>query len=157
MADAIIDRINPKDLATITHLYNNVFRPEREESYIRRRLEGRRAILAQVARIEHDAVGFYMGFELKPDTHFVWLVGVVPDMRRAGIATQLMHAAHDWAHMEGYRFVRFECDNRIRPFLHFGIANDYDIVGMRWDTDRMTNLIIFQKQISEGLDDSHVD
>ncbi len=154
MADAIIDRINPTDLVTITHLYNNVFRPVREEDYLRRRLEGRRGVLAQVARIERDAVGFYLGFELKPDTHFVWLVGVAPDLRRAGIASQLMHAAQDWARTEGYRFVRFECDNRIRPFLHFGIANDYDIAGLRWDPDRLTNLIIFQKQIADALDDS---
>lgn len=150
MADAIIDRINPTDLVTITHLYNNVFRPTREESYLRRRLESRRGVLAQVARIEHDAVGFYLGFELKPDTHFVWLVGVVTEMRRSGIASQLMHAAQDWSHTEGYRFIRFECDNRIRPFLHFGIANDYDIGGLRWDPDRLTNLVIFQKQIGEG-------
>lgn len=154
MADAIIDRIDPSDLTTITHLYNNIFRPERDEAYIRRRFDGRKKVLVQFARIERDAVGFYIGFELKPDTHFVWLVGVVPDLRRAGIATQLMHAAQDWAHHEGYRFVRFECDNHIRPFLHFGIADDYDIVGIRWDTDRLTNLIIFQKQITEGLGDS---
>ena len=154
MADAIIDRINPTDMATITHLYNSVFRPEREESYIKRRIDGRRGILAQVARIGHDAVGFYIGFELKPDTHFVWLVGVVSGMRRVGIATQLMHAAQDYAHSEGYKYIRFECDNHIRPFMHFGIAEGYDIVGMRWDTERVTNLIIFQKQIAEGLGDS---
>ena len=156
MADAIIDRINPTDLDTITHLYNNIFRPERDEAFIRRRFEGRRAILAQVARIEHDAVGFYLGFELKPDTHFVWLVGVVPDLRRSGIATQLMHAAQDWAATEGYRFIRFECDNRIRPFLHFGIANDYDIAGLRWDPERLTNLVIFQKAVIDPLADTHL-
>ena len=149
MPDAIIDRINPTDLDTITHLYNTVFRPAREEAWIRRRLDGRARILAQTARIEHDAVGFYLGFELKPDTHFTWLVGVVPEVRRGGIATQLMRAAEDHARTEGHRFIRFECDNRIRPFLQFGIAGGYDIVGLRWDGDRMTNLVIFQKDLSE--------
>ncbi len=154
MADATIDRINPADLETITHLYNAIFRPQRDEAFFSRRFDGRRGILAQVARIEHDAVGFYLGFELKPDTHFVWLVGVVPDLRRSGVATQLMHAAQHWAHAEGYRFIRFECDNRIRPFLHFGIANNYDIGGIRWDPDRLTNLVIFQKSIVDALSES---
>lgn len=31
MADATIDRINPADLDTITHLYNSIFRPERDQ------------------------------------------------------------------------------------------------------------------------------
>jgi len=154
MPDAIIDRIQPSDTVTIAHLYNQVFRPERDAAWVSRRLEGRRHVLAQVARIEDDAVGFFVGFELKPDTFFTWLVGVVSELRRTGIATQLMHAAHDWARTEGYRFVRFECENRIRPFLHFGIANDYDIVGIRWDPDRLTNLIVFQKQILDNLDES---
>jgi len=154
MADAIIDRLSPTDLEPIIHLYNGIFRPARPIDWIVRRLSGRRGILAQVARIGRDGVGFYLGFELKPDTHFTWLVGVVPEMRRAGIATQLMHSAEDWARTEGHRWMRFECDNRIRGFLHFGIANEYDIVGLRWDPDRATNLVIFHKALTESLEDS---
>jgi GNAT superfamily N-acetyltransferase len=150
MADATIDRIDPSDTETIEHLYNAIFRPARDAGWIDRRLGGNREPLIQVARIDHDAVGFYMGMETKPDTHYAWLVGVVQDMRRAGIASQLMHKAEDWAQTQGYRFLRFECDNRIRPFLHFGIANGFDIVGMRWDSDRMTNLIVFEKQINDA-------
>lgn len=153
MADAIIDRINPTDLELVTHLYNSLFRPERKEEWIRRRLLGRHNILIQVARIGNDAVGFYIGFELKPTVHFAWIVGVVPEMRRAGIATQLMHAAEDWSKTEGYHGIRFECDNHIRPFLQFGIANGYDITGIRWDPDRSTNLVIFEK-VLDVPDDS---
>lgn len=147
MPDAIIDRIDPTDLELVTHLYNSMFRPEREENWIARRLKGRYNPLVQVARVDNDAVGFYIGFELKPVTHFAWLVGVAPELRRTGVATQLMHAAEDWSRTEGYHAIRFECDNRIRPFLHFGIANDYDITGIRWDPERLTNLVIFEKQL----------
>jgi len=150
MPDTIIDRINPADLDLIGHLYNQIFRPERDAEWIRKRLRGRHNVLIQVARVGNDAVGFYAGMELKPSVHFSWLVGVVPQLRRGGIATQLMHAAEDWARTEGYRTLRFECDNRIRPFLHFGIADGYDIMGIRWDQDRMSNLIIFEKTIGEN-------
>lgn len=149
MADAIIDRINPADLGLITHLYNSVFRPPLTEDELKRRLRGRHNVLVQVARVGNDAVGFYVGMELHPGTHFAWSCGVVPEMRRSGIATQLMHAAEDWSRTEGYRVLRFECDNNVRPFLHFGIANDYDIVGIRWDSERMHNVVIFEKQLLE--------
>lgn len=152
MADAVIERLDPRDLSTVAHLYNMIFRPERDEAWIRNRLRGRHNILVMVARIGNDAVGFYVGFELKPGTHFTWLVGVVSDLRRTGIATQLMHSAEDWCRTEGYHRQRFECDNRIRPFLIFGIANAYDIVGIRWDQDRMSNLIIFEKGIGGPSD-----
>ena len=147
MADAIIDRIDPKDLELVAHLYNSMFRPERDEEFFRRRLLGRHNPLVQVARIDHDAVGFSIGMELKPNVFFAWIVGVVPEMRRTGIATQLMLGAETWAHAEGYERVRFECSNQTRPFLHFGIANGYDIVGLRWDPDLMTNLVIFEKRL----------
>ena len=147
MADATIDRINPADLDLVTHLYNSMFRPEQDEAWIARRLEGRMNPLVQVARIGDDAVGFYVGYELKPNTHFTWIVGVVPEMRRTGVASQLMHAAENWSQTEGYKYMRFECDNRIRPFLHFGISADFDIVGIRWDMDRLTNLVIFERVI----------
>jgi len=150
MPDAIIDRLSPNDLDTITFLYSTVFRPARDREWISRRLEGRRSVLVQVARVDDDAVGFYLGYELKPDTHYTWLVGVVPEVRRTGVATQLMHAAQDYARNEGCRILRFECDNHIRPFLHFGIANGYDIVGMRWNSERMSNLIIFEKHVSDA-------
>lgn len=159
MANITIDRIDPKDLSLVTHLYNALFRPQRSEEWIRRRMRGRYNVLILVARTGNDAVGFYAGMELKPSVHFAWMVGVVPELRRAGIATQLMHAAEDWARTEGYKSLRFECENQIRPFLHFGIADGYDIVGIRWDPDRLTNLVIFEKMIGEtlGNDDSKVD
>lgn len=152
MADAVIDRLSPDDIATVAHLYNMIFRPGRTEADIRKRLRGRFNILPLVARIGRDAVGFYVGMELKPSVHFGWMVGVVAEMRRSSIATQLMRTAEDWAKTEGYKAMRFECDNHIRPMLHFGIANGYDIVGIRWDPDRLTNLVIFEKVLGEGRD-----
>ena len=149
MADAIIDRINPTDLGLITHLYNQVFRPESTEEDIQRRIQGRAGPLVMVARIGDQAVGFYVGMELRPGAHFAWVCGVVPEMRRSGIATQLMHSAEEWCKTAGYRYLRFECDNKIRAFMHFGIVNGYDIVGLRLDQDNMSNLVLFEKSLQE--------
>ncbi len=145
--NVVVDRVDPTDIALMAHLFNQMFRPARDEESFRRRLLARHKPLFMVARVDSDAVGFYVGLELKPSVHFAWLVGVNSDMRRMSIATQLMHSAMDWARTEAYRSIRFECDNRQRAMLHFGVSSEFDIVGLRWDADRATNLVIFERSL----------
>jgi GNAT superfamily N-acetyltransferase len=145
MSDAVIDIVGPDSLPVIVKLYNQIFRPVREISGFRRRYQGRHNVLQMIARVDDEPVGFFVGFELKPSIFFTWFYGVVPEYRRIGIASQLMEAVHDWVREQKYDSVRFECHNQHRPILHLGIAKEYDIVGIRWDPDRGTNLLLFQK------------
>jgi len=39
-----------------------------------------------------------------------------------------------WAKDHGYEYIRCECMNHQREFIHFAIAMGYDIVGIRWDS-----------------------
>ena len=98
-----------------------------------------------IARLEDAPVGFFLGFELKPTVYFAWFYGVLGEFRRQGIASQLMEAVHSWARQNGYESVRLECHNQHRAMLHLGIANGYDIVGIRWDPDRGDNLLLLEK------------
>jgi GNAT superfamily N-acetyltransferase len=148
MADAIIDLVGPEDLPLIVQLYNQMFRPPRDIEVFRRRYRGRYNILQLIARVEGHAVGFFLGFELKPTVFFAWFYGVLPDYRRQGIASQLMDAVHSWARQHEYESIRFECHNQHRPMLHLAIALGYDIVGIRWDPDRGDNLVIFEKVLT---------
>ena len=147
MADALIDIGGPEELPAIVNLYNQIFRPARDAESFRRRYLGRHNVLQMVARLEGRPVGFTLGFELKPDVFFSWFYGVLPEFRRQGIASQLMEAVHDWARMNDYEAIRFECHNQHRPMLHLAIAQEYDIVGIRWDPDRGANLVLFQKML----------
>ena len=149
MADAIIDVVGPEDLPVIVRLYNQIYRPGRDEASFRRRYLGRHNILQMVAQVEGRPVGFFMGFELKPTTFFAWFYGVLPDFRRQGIATQLMEAVHDWAREHEYESVRLECHNSARSMLHLAIALDYIVAGIRWDPDRGDNLVIFEKTLND--------
>jgi GNAT superfamily N-acetyltransferase len=148
MADAIIDLVGPEDLPIIVELYNQMFRPPRDLEMFRRRYRGRYNILQLIARVEGHAVGFFLGFELKPTVFFAWFYGVLPEYRRQGIASQLMDAVHSWARQHEYESIRFECHNQHRPMLHLAIALGYDIVGIRWDPDRGDNLVIFEKVLT---------
>jgi GNAT superfamily N-acetyltransferase len=148
MADAIIDIVGMEDLPVLVKLYNQVFRPARDEEAFQRRYLGRHNVLQMIARVDNRPVGFFVGFELKPRVFFAWFYGVLPDHRRQGIASQLMEAVHEWARDSEYESIRFECHNQHRPMLHLAIAKEYDIVGIRWDPDRGANLVLFQKMLS---------
>jgi GNAT superfamily N-acetyltransferase len=150
MADAIIDIVGIEELAVIVKLYNQIFRPPRDEEAFRRRYLGRHNILQMIAQVDRRPVGFFLGFELKPRVFFAWFYGVLSDYRRQGIASQLMEAVHEWAEANDYEAIRFECHNQHRPMLHLGIAKEYDIVGIRWDPDRGANLLLFQKTLTPG-------
>jgi GNAT superfamily N-acetyltransferase len=147
MADAVIEILGPEDLPVLVNLYNQIFRPPRDVDSFRRRYQGRYNVLQLLARVDKEPVGFFLGFELKPTVFFAWFYGVLPTWRRQGIASQLLEAVHSWARQNDYESIRFECHNQHRPMLHLAIASGYDIVGIRWDPDRLNNLVIFEKAL----------
>jgi len=149
MADAVIDIIGQDELPLVVELYNQIFRPARDEEFFRRRYLGRHNVLQMIAQVNQRPVGLFLGFELKPRVFFAWFYGVLPTFRRQGIASQLMEAVHEWAQTNEYDAIRFECHNQHRPILHLGIAQEYDIVGIRWDPDRGANLVLFQKTLRD--------
>jgi GNAT superfamily N-acetyltransferase len=145
--DAVIDVVGQTELPLIVELYNQVYRPTRDIESIRRRFLGRYNILQMVARVKDRPVGFFLGFELKPDVFCAWFYGVLPEARRQGIGSQLMEAAQSWAKQHQYESIRLECHNQHRPMLHLAIDLGYDVVGIRWDADRGDNLILFEKSL----------
>ena len=147
MATAKIDIVGPNEIPLIADLYSAVFRPARDAAFFKRRFQGRYNVLMLVASMDESPVGFFVGFELKPNMFFAWLYGVMPDQRRQGIASQLVEGVHSWAAEHGYDAIRFECHNQHRPMLHLAIAQKYDIVGSRWDPDRNENLVLFEKSL----------
>ena len=148
MADATIDVLGVDELPLIVEMYNQIFRPAKTLESFQRRYLGRHNVLQLVARVKDRPVGFFLGFELKPDTFFAWFYGVLSEHRRDGLGSQLMEAAQSWATQHDYETIRLECHNQHRPMLHLAIARMYDIVGIRWDPDRGDNLVIFEKSLA---------
>ncbi len=147
MADVIVDLLAPEDLREVVELYNQIFRPARDEEHFARRYLGRYNVVQMVARIQERPVGFLLAFELKPRTMFLWFLGVLASHRRQGVASQLLDALHSWARQNDYDAIRFECFNQHRSMLHLALEAEYDIVGLRYDPDHGDNLILLQKNL----------
>ena len=147
MATAKIIPVGLDELELLSELYNDVFSPGQDAEFFRRRFKGRHNVSILLAQLQDRHVGFVVGFELMPTTYFVWLCGVLPDFRRAGVAIQLMHGEQAWAKDNGYHIVRFECQNQHRPMMHTAITEGYDLIGVRWDTITGNNVVIFEKDV----------
>ncbi len=92
--------------------------------------------------------GFWIGFELKPACSISWARrSVTQDIRRHGVGRQLQEAQQAWAKDHGYEYIRCECMNHQREFIHFAIELGYDIVGIRWDSTHADNLVVFEKNL----------
>ncbi len=152
MPNSKIDIIGPGELSLIVDMYNQIFQPTHEPAFFERRLQGRHNQLRLVASIDDNPVGFFIGYELKPNVYYEWLYGILPDMRRASIGSQLVDAANAWATEHDYEYTRMECHNQHRPMLHMAIARGYDIQGMRYEPDRHANLVIFEKPLHRDQD-----
>jgi GNAT superfamily N-acetyltransferase len=148
MADVIVDLHAPDDLEEVVGLYNQIFRPPRDEEHFARRYLGRHNVVQMVARMQQRPVGFLLAFELKPRVMFLWFLGVLASHRRQGVASQLLDAFHSWCRQNDYESVRCECFNQQRPMLRMAIENEYDIVGLRYDADHSDNLVLLQKALA---------
>lgn len=147
MAQADIIIADDKLLPQAIELYNQCFRPKRDVDFLKRRFMGRYNALTLLARMDDRPVGFWIGFELKPGMYYHWLGAVVPELRRHGIARQLQEAQQAWARDHEYEYIRCECLNHQREFLHFALDVGYDIVGVRWDSVHADNMVVFEKNI----------
>lgn len=147
MIEATIQHGTLDDLPRIVEIYNQIFRPTRTVENLQRRFLGRHNPLVLLANVKEKPAGFFLGYEWKPSTYYGWFYGVMTEFRRQGITSQLMDHAHRWAADQGYRTFRIECLNSQRPMLHLGIELGFDIVGIRYDTDRKDNLILFEKTL----------
>ena len=149
MAQADIIIADEKLLPQAVELYNSIFRPKREVDYFKRRFLGRYNVLTLIARMDDRPVGLWVGFELKPGMFYHWMGATKPEVRRQGVARQLHEAQQAWAKDHGYEYVRCECMNHQREFVHFAVSIGYDIVGVRWDSTHADNLIVFEKNLVE--------
>ena len=149
MAQAEIIVADEALLPEAVELYNSIFRPARDLAYFEKRFTHRHNALSLIARVDERPVGFWFGFDLKPNVFYHWMGGVTPEFRRQGIASQLHAGQASWAVENGYDYLRTECLNPQKEFIHFALQAGYNIAGVRYDSTHLDNLIVFEKSLEE--------
>ena len=120
-----------------------------DRARLRRRADGRRALLALVAHIGDSPAGYKIGYELTARVYYSWVGGVDPRFRRQGIARALMERQHAHARAQGYRVVRTHTENRFRDMLLLNIRAGFDVVGVTTRADRPGPIIQLEKTLQQ--------
>lgn len=96
------------EIGTITELLNIDSRiPEfsinkTKQAEIEKRLSNTKYLIL-IAKINDEAVGYKVGYELSSGSFYSWLGGVLPQFRKLGIATKLREYQESWAKSSGYK------------------------------------------------------
>ncbi|HEJ9095824.1 TPA: N-acetyltransferase family protein [Serratia odorifera] len=81
-----------------------------------------------IAELDGQPAGFKLGYQTQPDTLYSWLGGVLPALRRHGVAQALLTEQQHWAWAQGYRRLTVKTRNQFRGMLMLLIDNGYRIV-----------------------------
>jgi GNAT superfamily N-acetyltransferase len=96
-------------------------------------IEGRQDVLALMAHLEGNPVGYKIGYRDRPRHYHSWTGGVLRDYRGQGVAHRMQAWQHAWLRARGYHTVAFNSFNKFRPMLRFGLSTGFvpDAVNVR--------------------------
>ena len=110
-------------------------------------IEGRQDVLALIAHLEGNPVGYKVGYRYKPGRYYSWTGGVLPDYRRSGVARRMQDWQHGWCRSRGYKFIEFNSFNKFREMLLFGLSSGFVPVGVSWRKEKEL-VIRFEKDLA---------
>lgn len=131
------------ELSVIADLESRI--PEFDGAYtlqkIQKRLENRR-FLALVAKSAGEVVAYKVGYGETDSRFYSWIGGVLPDHRRNGWATMLLHFQEQWCREQGYREINVWTANRYRTMLIFLLKEQYEIYAVANDSKVLMRKVI---------------
>lgn|GEM_PF-1323209 len=102
--------------------------------------------LLTVARLDGRIVTYVLGYDAQEaGVFFIALMGGLPEIRGKGIGRGLFRFTLDEILRRGYRAVDINTLNRYRGMLALCIAEDFDIVDLRFDQGRSCNRIYLRR------------
>ena len=91
-------------------------------------------------------IGFKVGYA-REDYFYSWMGAVLPAYREQGIAKALAARQETWAREQGFTKIRFKTRNYLRAMLHFGIANDFNIIAVIPQSNIKEYRIVLEKEL----------
>ena len=113
---------------------------------LREHLEGRRHILTLLAYEGGQLVAFKLGFMERKYYFESWQGGVVAQMRRRGISSELMERQHAWCAAKGFRIITTITESENVPMTILNLRHGFRIVGTFFDRGQNLKLTL-QKRL----------
>jgi GNAT superfamily N-acetyltransferase len=100
-------------------------------------IEGRQDVLALMAHLEGNPVGYKIGYRDRPRHYYSWTGGVLRDYRGQGVARRMQEWQHAWLRGRGYQTVGFNSFNKFGSMLRFGLSTGFvpDSVSVRAENE----------------------
>jgi GNAT superfamily N-acetyltransferase len=130
-----ITEVGPAEYPLIRVLRDTIFGEfkHRYAATFEEGIEGRQDVLALMAHLEGNPVGYKVGYREGPRRYYSWTGGVLRDYRGQGVARRMQEWQHAWLRARGYHRVEFTSFNKFRGMLQFGLATGFvpDAVNVR--------------------------
>jgi len=122
-----ISEVGPAEYPLIAVLRDTIFGEfnHRYSARFEDQVQDRRDVLALIAHLEGNPVGYKIGYHDKPGLYYSWSGGVLKDYRGQGLARRMQDWQHAWLRARGYRMVYFNSFNKFRPMLQFGLDTGF--------------------------------
>jgi GNAT superfamily N-acetyltransferase len=127
-----ISEVGPPEYPLIAVLRDTIFGEfgHRYAARFEDQVQDRRDVLALIAHLEGNPVGYKIGYHDKPGLYYSWSGGVLKDYRSQGVARRMQDWQHTWLRARGYRMVHFSSFNKFRPMLLFGLDTGFIPTGV---------------------------
>jgi GNAT superfamily N-acetyltransferase len=127
-----ITEVGPPEYPLIATLRDLIFTEagHRFSTRVQDALADRQDVLALIAHLEGNPVGFKVGYRFAPGIYYSWTGGVLNEYRRHGLARRMQDWQHAFARSRGYRSVFFNTFNRFRNMMLFGLDTGFVPVGI---------------------------
>jgi GNAT superfamily N-acetyltransferase len=127
-----ISEVGPAEYPLIAVLRDTIFAEfkHRYSAPLEEQAKDRKDVLALIAHLEGNPVGYKIGYHDRPGLYYSWSGGVLKDYRGQGVARRMQEWQHAWLRARGYRMVQFTSFNKFRGMLQFGLSTGFVPTGV---------------------------
>jgi GNAT superfamily N-acetyltransferase len=127
-----ISEVGPAEYPLMAVLRDTIFGEfnHRYSARLEEQAKDRKDVLALIAHLEGNPVGYKIGYHDRPGLYYSWSGGVLKEYRGQGVAKRMQDWQHAWLRARGYRLVHFGSFNKFRPMLQFGLATGFVPTGL---------------------------
>jgi GNAT superfamily N-acetyltransferase len=127
-----ISEVGPAEYPLIAVLRDTIFGEfnHRYSARLEDQAKDRKDVLALIAHLEGNPVGYKIGYHDRPGFYYSWSGGVLKEYRGQGVARRMQDWQHAWLRARGYRMVHFTSFNKFRGMLQLGLATGFVPTGV---------------------------